>query len=156
MLFAVDTSTLIVLRELDWIDLCIQAGHQFIWPSSVTEELEGQRSKNQKLLRLLATQEAIEQAPQQPLRIEEISQADADVIAVAREQQATILSEDILLRKKAERTGVSAIALASFCVLLYQSGFFSRDECFARLKTMFEKRFISQTTYRQLLLGLRL
>lgn len=155
MLFAVDTSTLIVLRELDWIDLCNQTGHQFVWPSSVTEELKRQKSKNQKLLSLLASHEAIEHAPRQPLQIVEISQTDADVIAVAREQQATILSEDILLRKKAERAGVSAIALASFCVLLYQSGFFAMDECQARLKTLLEKRFISQTTYRQLLLGLR-
>ena len=114
MLFAVDTSTLIVLRELGWVDLCNQSGHLFVWPSSVTEELKRQKRKNENFLSLLATQVAIEHAPRQHLRIEEISQTDADVIAVAREQRITILSEDILLRKKAERTGVSAISLAFF------------------------------------------
>ncbi len=154
MFFAVDTSTLIVLRELDWIALCNQSGHQFMWPSSVTEELKRQKGKNQKFLSLLASHEALEHALKQPMYIEEISQTDADVIALAREQKITILSEDILLRKKADRVGVSAISLASFCVLLYQSGFFSKDECLARLKALFEKKFISQATYRQLLLGL--
>lgn len=40
MRFVIDTSTLIVLQKLGWLSLCSQSGNEFIWPSTVTQELK--------------------------------------------------------------------------------------------------------------------
>jgi predicted nucleic acid-binding protein len=154
MLFAIDTSTLLVLRKLEWLSLCSQTDSKFIWPPSVTQELKRQKGKNKVILDLLTSGVASEEEVHRQLVIAEISQTDIEVISLAAERQATVISEDALLRDKAAKLGYSANSLASFCVLLYQSGLFSKDECLVRLKTLNGKKLLSTTDYRQFLQGL--
>jgi predicted nucleic acid-binding protein len=154
MLFAIDTSTLIVLYKLKWLGLCSYGGNEFIWPPSVTQELKRQKGKNKAILDLLTSGIAGENEVVRQLQIGEISQTDVEVISLAAERQATVISEDVLLRKKAAKLGYSANSLASFCVLLYQSGLFSKAECLDRLKTLNENTFLSTADYRQFLQGL--
>lgn len=136
------------------MSLCSQTDNKFIWPPSVTQELKRQKGKNKVILDLLTSGEASEEEVQRQLIITEISQTDVEVISLAAERQATVISEDALLRNKATKLGFSANSLASFCVLLYQSELSSKDECLARLKTLNEKKLLSNTEYRQFLQGL--
>jgi len=73
MLFAIDTSTLIILQKLGWLNLCRQGENKFIWPPGVTKELKLQKSKNQAIFDLLDSGSTSEVEPQNQLRFEEIS-----------------------------------------------------------------------------------
>jgi len=96
MLFAIDTSTLIILQKLGWLDLCRQGDNKFIWPPGVTKELKLQKSKNLAIFDLLDSGVVTESGMHRPLSIEGISVTDADVISLAIERQTTVLSEDVL------------------------------------------------------------
>lgn len=154
MLFAIDTSTLIILQKLGWLDLCRQGENKFIWPPGVTLELKQQKGRNKEIFDLLASGIVTESEMEKQLSIEGVSVTDAGVISLAIERQATVLSEDVLLREKAAKIGCPTNSLASFCVLIYQSGLSTRDECLARLKTLNDRRFLSTAEYRQFLQGL--
>jgi predicted nucleic acid-binding protein len=151
MLFAIDTSSLIVLQKRQWLNLCECGENQFIWPVRVTEELKRQKGKNKKILNLLASETARESQVQKTLEIAKISRADAEVISLAAENNAVVVSEDILLRQKATRLGLSAVSVAGLVILFYQYGLYSKDECRTRLKTLHDEKFLSKTEYRQLL-----
>jgi len=154
MLFAIDTSTLILLQKLGWLSLCDEEAYDFIWPARVTQELKRQKSKNKAVLDLLNSGRAKEGTIQRSVEIKDISKTDAEVISLAAENNATVISEDVLLRKKAEKLKVSAISLASFSALLYQAGLSSKDEYLSRLKTLHEKTALSKSEYHQYLQGL--
>jgi predicted nucleic acid-binding protein len=154
MLFAIDTSSLIVLQKLQWLNLCERGENQFIWPERVTEELKRQKGKNKKILDLLALALTNEGQIQRALKIQKISRTDADVISLAAESNAVVVSEDILLRQKATRLGLSAVSVGTLIVLLYQCGLYSKDECLARLKKLYDEKFLSKSEYRQLFLSI--
>jgi len=154
MLFAIDTSTLIILQKLGWLSLCDEKAYDFVWPSKVTQELKHQKSKNKAVLDLLSSGKAKQGTIQRALEIKGISKTDAEVISLAAENNATVISEDFLLRKKATKLGVSAISLAVFSVILYQIGLSSKEACLDRLRTLHEKEFLSTADYRQYLQGL--
>jgi predicted nucleic acid-binding protein len=154
MLFAIDTSSLVALRRLTWLDLIQHQGLEFIWPSSVSKELLLRKGKNKEIFDLLADGSASESAIQRPLKIEEISQTDADVISLAAERQAVVVSDDALLRQQATKRGISAISLAALVRLLYQCSVFSKNEYLSRLRTLHDKKFLSKSEYRRLLQGI--
>jgi len=154
MQFVIDTSTLIILQKLGWLNLCHHGDNKFIWPPSVTLELKFKKSKNKEVFDLLTSGVVTESEMRRQVSIEGISVTDAEVISLAIERQATVLSEDVLLREKAAKIGCPANSLASFCVLIYQSGLSTKDECLTRLKTLNDRKFLSTTEYRQFLQGL--
>jgi len=154
MLFAIDTSTLIILQKLGWLSLCDKTEYDIVWPATVTQELKRQKSRNKAVLDLLNSGKAKERTIQRSREIKDISKTDSDVIFLAAENDATVISEDVLLRKKALKLKVSAISLASFSVLLYQTGLSSKNECLHRLKTLHEKTALSKSEYHQYLQGL--
>lgn len=153
MLFAIDTSSLIVLRKLSWLQLFQYQGLEFIWPAKVSGELRLQKVKNKEILDLLTAGSASERPVQQPVKIEGISQTDAEVISLAVVCQAVVVSEDTLLRQKAAKLGIPAISVAALMRLLYQCGVLPKDECVARLKSLHDKKFLSKSEYRRLLQG---
>lgn len=154
MRFVIDTSTLIVLQKLGWLSLCCQSDNEFIWPSTVTPELKIHKAKNREILDLLTSKAFREVKINKQLIITEISTTDAEVISLAAERQATVISEDILLREKALQLGLSAFSLAVLVIIFYQNGFFVRDECLDRLKKLYDERFLSKSEYHKLLQGL--
>jgi len=151
MLFAIDTSSLIVLQKLQWLNLCDRGENQFIWPVKVTEELKRQKRRNKEILNLLTSAIASESRFQRTLKIAKISRTDADLISLAAESNAVVVSEDILLRQRATRLGLSTASLGALIVLLYQDELYSKSECLARLRTLHDEKFLSKTEYRQLL-----
>lgn len=151
MRFVIDTSTLIVLRKLGWLSLCSLGNHELMWPSKVTRELKRRKAKNKEIFDLLTSGDAIECDTLKPLVIRDISNTDAEVIALAAERNATVISEDALLRAKATDVGLPAVSVAVFVVLLYQKGYLPKDECVSRLKKLQDERFLSKSEYRQLL-----
>jgi predicted nucleic acid-binding protein len=154
MLFAIDTSSLIVLQKLQWLNLCERSENQFIWPERVTDELKRQKGKNKKILDLLASAITREGKIQRTLKIKKISRTDADVISLATESNAVVVSEDILLRQEAARLGLSAVSTGTLIVLLYQCELYSKDECLTRLKKLYDEKFLSKLEYRQLLMSM--
>lgn len=60
MLFVIDTSSLIVLRKLAWLQLFQHQELEFIWPAKVSEELRFQKAKNKEILNLLTSGSASE------------------------------------------------------------------------------------------------
>ncbi len=141
MLFVTDTSTLIVLRKLEWLDLCISGDVEIIWPQLVTQELREQKRKNQKILALLASHQAEEVEVHKHITLSGISQTDAEVISLASELNAAVLSEDKLLRQKAERLAISTFSISTLVRRLYQIGTFSQQECLLRLSILHRKFF---------------
>ncbi len=129
MLFATDTSTLIVLRKLDWLNLCSLSDTKIIWPRRVTQELRQQKSKNQKILALLNSHQTEEIEAHRPLTLSEISQTDADVISLAAEWNCAVLSEDKVLRQKAMKLGIATFAISTLVTRFYRGGAFTKDEC---------------------------
>jgi len=154
MLFVIDTSTLIILQKLGWLSLCSQSDNEFIWPPSVTQELKIHKAKNREILVLLTSGITREVEIHKHLIITEISSTDAEVISLAEEHQATVISEDIPLREKALKLGLSAFSLAVLVTIFYQHGFLLKDECLARLKELYGERFLSKSEYHKLLQGL--
>jgi len=151
MLFVIDTSSLIVLQKLQWLNLCELGENLFIWPVRVTEELKQQKGKNKRILALLASMIASEGRMEKAFDIAKISKTDADVISLAAENNAVVVSEDILLRHKATRLGLSTASVGALVVLLYQNELYSKHECLVRLRTLHDEKFLSKAEYRQLL-----
>jgi predicted nucleic acid-binding protein len=154
MLFAIDTSTLIVLHKLKWLGLCSCGDNEFIWPPSVTQELKRQKGKNKAILDLLTSGVASENEVQRQLLITEISETDVEVISLAAGRRATVISEDIPLREKALKLGISAVSLVVLLTMFYQQGLLSKDDYLARLKILYEEKFLSRSEYHQLLRGI--
>lgn len=154
MLFVMDTSSLIVLRKLAWLQLFQLQELEFIWPVKVSEELRLQKTKNKEILDLLASGAASERPIQQPIKIEDISLTDAEVISLAVECQAVVVSEDTLLRQKAVKLALTSLSIAALFRLLYVCGILSKDEYVARLKSLHDKKFLSKSEYRRLLQGM--
>lgn len=154
MLFVIDTSTLIILQKLGWLDLCRQGENKFIWPPGITLELKLQKSKNKEIFDLLDSDITSEVEPQSRLNFTEISSTDNEVIALASERSAAVLSEDKLLCKKASKLGLSTISVAGLIITFYQRGLYSREECLACWKKLHESKFLSKTDYHQLLQGM--
>ncbi len=154
MLFVIDTSTLILLRKLGWLDMCCLGDTQLIWPPRVTQELKQRKQANKAVLELLATKTVAEVAIRKPITFAELSATDAEVISLAAESTACILSEDKELRSKASRLGVSQMSLAVFTTLLYQLGLFSNEECLTRLQKLHEAKLLSKSDYHLLLQGI--
>ena len=154
MLFAIDTSTLIILQKLGWWHLCRQSDNKFIWPPSVTKELKLQKSKNQAIFDLLDSGVTREVEIQRQLNFAEISTTDSEIIALASEHSAAVLSEDKLLCKKASKLSLPAISVAGLIMTYYQCGLSSREECLACWKKLYEGKFLSKHEYHELLQGI--
>lgn len=154
MLFAIDTSTLIILQKLGWLNLCRQGENKFIWPPGVTLELKLKKSKNKEIFDLLDSGVTNEIEPQSRLSFAEISTTDNEVIALAGERSATVLSEDKLLCKKASKLGLSTISVAGLIMTFYQRGLSSKEECLACWKKLYEGKFLSKPEYHELLQGI--
>jgi len=154
MLFAIDTSTLIILQKLGWLNLCRHGENKFIWPPGVTQELKLKKSKNQAIFDLLESGVTSEVEIQRRLNFAEISTTDNEVIALAGERSATVLSEDKLLCKKASKLGLSTISVAGLIMTFYQRGLSSKEECLACWKKLYEGKFLSKPEYHELLQGI--
>lgn len=154
MLFVIDTSSLIVLKTLGWLNLCRSGNNKFIWPSGVTQELKQRKDDNKTILDLLSSGDSSEEQVYKLITIEEISSADAEVISLAAERNAFIISEDKPLRKKAVRLRLTALSVASFITMLYQDGQCAKEDCLARLRRLFDDEFLSKTEYHQILQGI--
>jgi len=154
MLFAIDTSTLIILQKLGWLNLCRYGDNKFIWPPSVTVELKLQKSKNKEIFDLLDSGVTNEVEIRNRLSFAEISTTDTEVISLAHERSATVLSEDKLLCKKASKLGLATISVAGLIMTFYQRGFFSKEECLTRWKELYEGKFLSKPEYHELLQGI--
>lgn len=61
---------------------------------------------------------------QRAFNIAKISKTDAEVISLAAENNAVVVSEDILLRHKATRLGLSTVSVGALVVLFYQTELF--------------------------------
>ena len=153
MLFVIDTSSLIALKALDWLNLVQSSQNEFIWPSRVTQELRQQKAKNKKILDLLASGEMREELAQNFFKFEGISDTDSEVICLAAERNAFVVSEDVLLRHKAIKHGLSAVSIATLLVLLHQNGLLPKEECLARLNRVYEEKLLSRSEYHQLVQG---
>jgi len=72
MLFAIDTSTLIILQKLGWLSLCDKTEYDVVWPAMVTQELKRQKSRNKAVLDLLNSGKAKERTIQRSREIKDI------------------------------------------------------------------------------------
>jgi len=151
VLFVVDTSCLIVLQKLGWLDELRQPDDTFLCPTKVIHELKN----NKTLLKWINKGIVGVVKVEKPISITAISTTDAEVISLALERGAGILSEDKELGKKAERLGISVYNLASLFMLFYQYGRIDQRGCLKRLRTLADEKFISQTLYRQLLMSIK-
>jgi predicted nucleic acid-binding protein len=79
-----------------------------------------------------------------------ISVTDAEVIALALERGGSILSEDLLLSKKAQKLAIPVYNLSKLIVLYYQYGRINQADCWTRLKKLVDKKIIPKNIYRQL------
>ena len=115
MLFIVDTSCLIILQKLGWLDELRQPDDTFWCPPKVIHEL-----KNNKTLLKWINKGIVGVAKvEKQISITAISATDAEVISLALEWGGGLLSEDKELGKKAERLGVSVYNLAGLFMLFY-------------------------------------
>ena len=148
MLFVVDTSCLIVLERLNWLDeLLSHADDTFICPPRVIQELKN----NTLLLKWLKKGIVGITNVDKPILMTGISVTDAEVVALALERGGSILSEDMLLSKKAQKLALPVYNVSRLIVLYYQYGRFKHEDCLARLKILVAEHIISKTFYRQLL-----
>jgi len=154
MLFVIDTSSLIVLKTLGWLNLCRSGDNEFIWPASVTQELRERKDDNKLILDLLASGDSREERVYKFINVGEISGTDAEVISLAAECNAFIVSEDKPLRKKAARLRLTALSVATLVTMLYQDGQCAKEECLARLRRLYDDEFLSKTEYHQILQGI--
>jgi predicted nucleic acid-binding protein len=146
MLFVVDTSSLIVLQKLGWLDKLSHPDDEFICPPKVIQELKN----NKKLLGWLKQKAISETKVEKPIKISDISATDAEVVSLALEQSGSVLSEDLLLSKKAQRLAIPVYNLSRLIVLYYQLNRITQDDCLIRLKTLVDKSILPKTIYRQL------
>jgi len=147
MQFVVDTSCLILLQKLNWLDefLC-HAEDIFICPPRVMQEVKNDK----KLLKWLKIGTVAVIAVNKSMSITGISETDNEVVALATEKNWSILSEDLLLRQKAEKLAIPAFNLAELIVLYYQYARIDQDACINRLNALFAKAALSKTAYREL------
>lgn len=148
MLFVVDTSCLIVLQRLDWLEEFLShADDTFICPPRVIQELKN----NTMLLKWLKTGIVGITNIDKPILMTGISVTDAEVVALALERSGSILSEDTLLSEKAQKLALPVYNLSRLIVLFYQYGRFTHEDCLARLKILADEHIISKIFYRQLM-----
>jgi len=147
MLFVVDTSSLIVLEKLSWLDELCHVDDTWLCPSEVFQELK----KDRKLLQWLKERNIAIIKAERPVSITELSQTDVEVISLALEKGGCILSEDKPLGQKAERMEIPVYNIGSLVMLFYQYGRIDQSNCLERLTILANENFISQTLYRQLL-----
>ena len=153
MLFVIDTSCLIVLQRLDWLEEFLSHDDDtFLCPPGVAQELRN----NTKLLKRLKQGMVGITNVDRPIAMTSISATDAEVIALALECGGNILSEDTELRKKAGNMGIPAINIAGLIASSYQYGRFDQNECLERLKILVSKRFLSQANYRKIVRSVKI
>jgi len=147
MLFVVDTSCLIVLQRLNWLEEFLShADDTFICPPRVIQELKNDK----KLLKWLKTGVVPVIEVKKPMSIAGISETDSEIIALATEKGWSILSEDLLLRQKAEKLAIPAFNVAELIVLWYQNVRIDQNACITRLNTLVAKTALSKTVFREL------
>jgi hypothetical protein len=105
---------------------------------------------NKKLLGWLKQKAISETKVEKPIKISDISATDAEVVSLALEQSGSVLSEDLLLSKKAQRLAIPVYNLSRLIVLYYQLNRLTQDDCLIRLKTLVDKSILPKTIYRQL------
>lgn len=147
MLFVVDTSSIIILEKLDWLNDLHHRDDVFIRPPQVIRELRNQKNLLKKLKNGIVTVTQIIR----PISMTAISETDSAVVSLALEKSCSILSDDAGLREKAGVLGISAFNMAGFVTLSYQHGRFDKNECLAKLKTLVDSKLLSHFNYRQIL-----
>lgn len=147
MLFIVDTSSLIVLQKLGGLEELSHPDDEFLCPPKVIQELKN----NKKLLGWLNEGTVAVTEVKKPMLISGISETDVEVVSLAIEKSGSILSEDLLLRKKAEKLGIAAFNVPELIVLYYQHGRIDQHTCITRLKKLVAATALSKAVSRKLL-----
>jgi predicted nucleic acid-binding protein len=142
----VDTSSLIVLQKLGWLEELSHPDDEFLCPSKVIQELKN----NKKLLGWLKQKGISATKVEKPIKISGISATDAEVVSLALEHSGSVLSEDLLLSKKAQKLTIPVYNLSRLIVLYYQFNRIAQDDCLIRLKTLVDKNILPKIIYRQL------
>jgi len=155
MRFVLDTSSLLNLRNLEWLGILKSEKDEFFCPEKVEKEIRRGKSRNQEILRLFQEDIVAVQKVSQYVDFASVSNADAEVISLALESQSTIISDDAPLRETANHYGVSAIDIAGFVLLTYQQGRMDHNECSSHLTSLFKKKILSKSKYHQLLTLIR-
>ncbi|MCI0697002.1 hypothetical protein L0337_33975 [candidate division KSB1 bacterium] len=147
MLFVVDTSSLIVLQKLGWLEELSHPDDEFLCPPKVIQELKN----NKKLLGWLNEGTIAITEVKKPMLISGISETDVEVVSLAIEKSGSILSEDLLLRKKAEKLRIAAFNVPELIVLYYQHDRIDQHTCITRLEKLVAATALSKAVYRKLL-----
>jgi hypothetical protein len=70
--------------------------------------------------------------------------------------RGSILSEDLLLTKKALRLAIPVYNVSRLIVLYYQDSRLDQSGCLMHLRTLADKKIIPKTTYRELAESIKL
>ncbi|MGH7492630.1 MAG: hypothetical protein ACREOO_09565 [bacterium] len=151
MLFIIDASSLIVLHRLDWFDLLEMEEDTVICPFGVMQEVK----KDKKLLKAMRDVGVAVAEVKAPISFTQISAIDAQVIAIAIQLNGSILSEDILLGKKAKKLGLSVFNVTALLVLRYQQGHINKTELLMRLTTLVRTKVLSRYAFQRLMESLQ-
>jgi hypothetical protein len=147
MQFVADTSCLILLQRLNWLDEFLShAEDTFICPPRVMQEIKSDK----KLLKWLKKGTVAVIAVNKSMSITGISETDSEIIALATQKGWSILSEDLRLRQKAEKLVIPAFNVAELIMLWYQHARIDQNACIARLNTLVAQAALSKIVYREL------
>jgi predicted nucleic acid-binding protein len=155
MRFILDTSSLINLRDLGWLNLLRYPENSFSCPDKVEQEIRRKKRKNKEILKLIQDGVIAVQKIIHPITFSLLSNTDSDAISLGIENKSTVVSEDGLLRQNAILLGVPALDIAGMLFIFFQEERIEQNEYLSRLKILFEHQTLSKSRYHQLLMALR-